>query len=379
MALRSHDGVRFQLAWIEEKKATLTVTNSKGDVQISTLVDFDKSQELQHDSSKNYPQRECMRDAPFDVQLSNDVGVPPFASSWPMSGSEGQVFVTVRQCGILDSSGTQSPRILVRDVSNDELVGDYPTTYVGNGVYRGSIPTGQKRLPHNLESCKRIESILGAVCHPIEALGPGAVVSICHALAVAIDVATIPSGEAAALMAACQSSIPTIALYCETIGQGPPGKSIAERLCEEIFENMPVPSRLKIQAWAAGLPKNIYGPAIQTPSTGPFPISLNMDLGGKSVIRTLELSPPNPSARQGYVASADIFCIPGGSVVRMSIVGTDKYARTIERPIQDTQVNGTFKLPVPGALQGVRDSVTTTLILPDKSTITKQAFLVFGG
>ena len=111
----------------------------------------------------------------------------------------GQVITHVTDCEV--EAGNIQVFTSVRDVSNGILVGRFPTQYLGSGQFTTTIPTGQLTLSKTEDVCLAVESALGVVCAGVTAMGPGGATALCNALAIALDVVTVPSGEAAFLVA----------------------------------------------------------------------------------------------------------------------------------------------------------------------------------
>lgn len=76
---------------------------------------------------------------------------------------------------------------------------------------------------------------------------------------------------------------------------------------------------------------------------------------GTPILQRFHLDPWEPVEGQSYVAYATVHCMPVGTTVKMSIVGTDGYKD--EQTTTLTSANDVVALHVPGAEQGVRDLV----------------------
>jgi hypothetical protein len=76
---------------------------------------------------------------------------------------------------------------------------------------------------------------------------------------------------------------------------------------------------------------------------------------GTPTLARFHLDPWEPVEGQSYVAYATVHCMPVGTTVKMSIVGTDGYKD--EQTTTLTSANDVVALHVPGADQGVRDLV----------------------
>lgn len=105
-------------------------------------------------------------------------------------------------------------------------------------------------------------------------------------------------------------------------------------------------------------------------------ITINYDIDGDPTIDSFILEPDFPAQGQSYVATATFHCVPVGSEITMSIVGTDGY--TNSRTTTITTTSGIAELYVPGAATGVRDVCTVVINPPYGNSITMTASLMFG-
>ena len=113
---------------------------------------------------------------------------------------------------------------------------------------------------------------------------------------------------------------------------------------------------------------------IITPETQNIRISYDID--GDPTIDSFVLTPDFPARRQSYVASASFHCVPVGSNITMSIVGTDGYSNIETSTVNAT--SGTAELWVPGAETGVRDVCEIIITPPYGQSIIMTASLMFG-
>jgi hypothetical protein len=384
------NGTHFSFEWdLAARAVIVTIVSPSGESQVSTLVDLAAQPFTARTLSVGGPataaQARARNRAPRGGIPARAVARP---STFAWTGDEptlalgstpsGQVLTSVSDCGL--PAGDLQVLTRVTDVSNSAQVGVFPAHYLGGGLFSTTIPLGQETVEANEETCAAIADALGTVCTLLDALGPAAATTICSALSAAIDFATFPSGEAALLISGCLSAIPLMETYCSTLGAAPaPGApDLAQRLCEAVFDNTVYSSQLELVSCVAALPANVCSLPQVVDAAGLFPVTLFVDLGSNSAIRTLTLDPSSPAQDQDYVATADISCLPAGSTVRLSIVGTDGYEDSVLYEIEESLSESMFDLLVPGAETGVRDTVTAELTLPGGQTKTLTAFLVFG-
>lgn len=105
-------------------------------------------------------------------------------------------------------------------------------------------------------------------------------------------------------------------------------------------------------------------------------ITISYDIDGDPTIDSFILEPDFPAKGQSYVATATFHCVPVGSEITMSIVGTDGYSNSKSVTVSTT--SGIAELHVPGAATGVRDVCTVVINPPYGESITMTASLMFG-
>lgn len=105
-------------------------------------------------------------------------------------------------------------------------------------------------------------------------------------------------------------------------------------------------------------------------------IRISYDIDGDPTIDSFVLEPDFPAEGQSYVATATFHCVPIGSKITMSIVGTDGYTNSKSETVSTT--SGIAELYVPGAATGVRDVCTVVINPPYGESITMTASLMFG-
>jgi hypothetical protein len=98
-------------------------------------------------------------------------------------------------------------------------------------------------------------------------------------------------------------------------------------------------------------------PSQNAPASGPFP-NFTIDAGVNIEIASFTTNPVDPAPGQSYVATAEITCAAPGTEVSMSIVGTDDYTDSATCIVEG---NAACNLSVPGAREGIVDTVTVTI------------------
>jgi hypothetical protein len=389
------DGTRFDLSWITTTHVALTVRTADGKTQVNTFIDLSLAPPAAGAPATVMPrpngatavaspaasslESHTVPRAGRHVTLKH---IPPVsaaalkAAAATAGGSN--VDVEVDGCG--GGPSTSAADVYVRVLSTGGVfLGEFPATTVGGGHYVATLPSGIALSVNVGEICDSLATVLDLTCQTLIEQ-PGAAAYLCVALAAAVASTGIGAPIAAGIAAACAALVAGLELYCLTLNASPvPGApSLAEMICGSQALNRTFTSDVVLVPLVIALPADVVGSPIQAPGDGPFP-NLLVDLGGNTTIRSLTLNPPNPAALESYVATADIFCLPAGTIVTMSIVGTDGYTDSSSTTIQTTEQDGTFMLFVPGAATpGIQDVDTATVVLPTGQTITLDASLVFG-
>ena len=85
-----------------------------------------------------------------------------------------------------------------------------------------------------------------------------------------------------------------------------------------------------------------------------------IQLAGAAGIETIVTDPVDPIPQNGYTITVGTVCVPAGTLLTMQVVGTDDYAPspTIVTLTESVREGTLF---VPGAEQGIKDTITVTL------------------
>ncbi|MFM0380092.1 hypothetical protein PQQ72_24080 [Paraburkholderia strydomiana] len=303
------------------------------------------------------------------------------------------ITVNTTQCGDVSSVGP------VRvGVSAGTYSSTYPAANIGNGIYLAYIPNFSKKTAVNLETVKTIltgvKTIINTICgqNPTFLLATGTVACVASSSAMAASGVAAPL--AAAWISLCENAVAASLVYCEltnlakiplpsgtTTGSDiPTGAGTAFSKVEDYFISK-IPSDVNlatIQAYTDSVG------AVSRSDTAEIPVnasaaSLRLDDNFLKV-SPISLVPSAPAARQPYVASADLTCMPAGASV-ISVVGSDGYRNSNQHTFTDSLTKKfTVTLTVPGAQNaGVQDNVslTVTRVLGGLPPLTVSASLVF--
>ena len=268
-------------------------------------------------------------------------------------------------------------KTLTRCKGVKEATGLY-TVHIPKSFYQETVDT-QKIA----EGCDKVSSMMGKVCYLSGGVNLMQKLAICTQIAYAITASTGGAAIEASLIfeGACASASALLELYCNTLGYGPQdpsAPSLSDLVCQ-VIENYAdkYASRVTLLPYVYAIPNNIYGQPLDVDLTTGYIPDSDISWGGSANIASFKLIPSTPSAGVNYVAVAELRCLPEDTFIQMSIIGTDGYTDSVYYTITSDQQNYTAELYVPGAVEGVRDECNITITLPDGTTLTKDASLVF--
>ncbi len=380
--IQSFNGVSFKINWTSATNIVITALAADGSVQVNLPVNLA--------SQTNGPSTgECgLCDLPLETELPNE---NQQINRAPRSGrtvsltvtnsnqdddmipnqSVGTSTVNVKRCGSPVNDAIVG--ITVVPSNNPQSAYNVPAVFSSAGAYRASIPIQQSAGQGAEDICQNIAGTLGSGCDALSVIPPGAELTICAAIGTAVGALNPAAG--AAVFAACDIGFVASRLYCETLGWSPvPGApSILELVCgniSEVVDRFAIGNLLLVPVVFIPGKGVVSGQNGQTvPGTGPLP-TFNIDAGGQVEIVTFTTNPADPAPFQNYIAEALISCAPPNTRVTISIVGTDSYSDSATATING---DANVTLTVPGAEQGVSDTVTVTVT----NGPTRRIFLVF--
>lgn len=372
-AITTTEGASIEFNWTGGASAVLTAISAGGEVQVETTVDTSTAKApprvRRPTETVGVPARDGRR---LHVRAMD----PSEAASqrWTARGAKrsasaaatgtSQVFVYVTRCGSAVDG-------VLTSVTLDNPYSELPNTYTAfptgaPGEYVATLPTEpvSRAGDRAKEICESLESVLSTGCTAAK-LAAGQETYVCASLAAAIDAALLgPTGEGVSILAACEAGFAALRAYCETLGadggEGTPSiaskficgniKSVVDRAVQNSS------GTLSLQAWASG--KGLtpaHSDAQNVSPTGPFPSLAIAFPDAGPIVHPITLSPADPSAGQDYVASVRVECLETGSLVTLSVAGSDDYADSTSAGASgDT----TLQLVVPGAEAGVADLIS---------------------
>jgi hypothetical protein len=295
--------------------------------------------------------------------------------------SSGIVRVQIERCGETPADDFPWVRLHVRDQGNSTDLGTFPMQHMGNGLYQTSIPVGQEVWSTWQSDCIEMAELLGYSCTAIDGLGPAGQILLCPQLSAALAASGIGAAITPQFFVACEALMAAQEVLCMTLNYGNnSGPSLAEMLCGLIPEDRSFSSMLELTPYIHAFPADIMGNTIQVEADQVGTFTIGFDIGSQPGISSLTLDPAAPPAGVDYLASSIVYCITPGTVVTMSVVGTDGYTDSWTEMVDESYPQAICRLSVPGAAAGVQDEVTIR-ITPSGSypVVTRTSSLVFGG
>lgn len=342
------NGCVFNYEWESSTKVIVTATTPDGGYEVRIPVDFSET------STKSYGDQEFKN---IRSNISTEIRVEPITTTEKSIGKNklagAFLSVDVEKCGEKFNDAQVWVKITPWEGGNLYL----PHIEGQDGSYAAFAPTFDEPVDYN-KLCQSIVGYLDLGCNFVKDVDATAG---CTALGVAIDFLTIPSGEAALIIAACKGSWTALQAYCKTLGESGNGDtSIGSYLCNLIvskIENPPTAPSYTARAIAIIPGEGTEDGGIQPFTPGStFGPSWSIDASGEKKIKNFKTDPFDPAPEQSYIASAKIYCPEEtGTDVNISIVGTDGYTNSKTVTLYETSI---ITLNVPGASQGVNDKIT---------------------
>lgn len=368
------NGVRMLLEWLDESSAALTLIYLETGEQLNTIVYFDEGRQerMSHPSNTRNGSTSMTIDSNPKIKNESD----------HCSTKTAQGFLYGTACGGMQGYGTYWVNVYKAVGVYDMFIGSLPCTHVVDNKYRYTIPDGLFEHHHiNVaDICNGVLGTVNNVCTLIEGAGPAGMQYICISISAAIASAGVSAPAAAAFLVVCEGVNAALTFYCNTLGYSPaPGApSLSEGFCE-FFRNLDYnwTDPIKLVPVLNALPHDVYGTGIWYEYGNLNPSPLYVDSGGNPAINSFELIPSAPVAYQGYEAIAHLSCLPIGTLITMSIVGTDGYTNSQSQTIQTDNPYFDATLHVPGSYSGVYDVCTVVVTPPGGPSLTKTASLVF--
>ncbi len=381
------NGVRMLLEWLDESSAALTLVEPSTGEQLNTVVYFDgRNQTDRINYSTNTRKGSAVMKIDVssntnysDQQLCEKNGITGYVIGYTchdMPDNNGPYYVRAFKKNLGDYYGYGIP------------IGYFPCRHVSDNQFEYTIP--ENIFPtHEIDMqavCEPIASFLSNICSvylSYGGAGPIFTTTVCAAVTTVIATyASLGTGliGAAAYTEACAAISAALSAYCSTFGYSPGSgaPSLGEYLCGLIKPIRWTETSIRLVSYLNAWPHDVVGSSVIYEKGSGQPDYLYVASSGNPAITSFTLDPPAPAVEQSYIATAHIVCVPYGTNITMSIVGTDGYTNSETQYISQSVPYLDATLWVPGAHEsGIYDVCTTTVVLPDGTTLTKTASLVF--
>ena len=376
------NGTIFNYDWLSDDEVALNIECNDGINQINTefnLADLEseKSIIINNNASIRDPGDSCFDLDFFPFEIEDHQNFQQNLKSVAGYGTTHNLYTT--SCG---APTNQNPyRVYLYDQSGSVLLKELSAEFVSKGHYSITIPSGSAPSIDPQSAVEKLTAILSPYCDAAGLAGAALSPAACAYIAAKLALTGIGVSVAPAVGTACAGITSALAIYCATLGaSGPNGsQSIMDKINEQkLLENFTLTGDMRLHVRFQAMPKDI---------TKAFTISegvssvLNAELSenAKPRINSLDLSPSSPAANQNYTISVSIFCVPPGSTVTISMVGSDGWTQNSDYTVSDASESaGTYKMTVLGGASGVKDEINVEVSTPDGQTITRSASLIFG-
>lgn len=384
------NGVRFQFEWLSETETAITLIDPETNEQLNTVIDFSGKGNTPQATSRNTTLTRRSGDTTLSLvpvpNKDKNEEVSQNSRALSRAGITGSVYL--EQCGSPTSAQCWVDVYDYSDLSGSfgrgKYRGRFMCTEVGDGHYQFNLP-GNYHEHHDIaDYCDGINNVIGKVCglNAWTAPGTGAKEYLCLQISAYIASGLVTAPVAGKFLLACEATSIALDATCSLINgnmdlpEGTP--TLVDGACGLLREmDLTWDTPLFLVPVVNALPSCIYG-IPQIYEAGSVLEPMKVVWGSHPIINSFTLSPPNPAHGVSYQAIADLICLPIGTKVTMSIVGTDNYTDSKTTTVATGEnIRYQATLYVPGAETGVKDVCTVTIVTPSGETISKKASLVF--
>jgi len=303
--------------------------------------------------------------------------VPPVDRS--TTKAAGSTVVTVSQC--------QAPvdnAAVTLNVSVGDQTFDLPGVPTGGGRYEITLPTvaSSQGGVSGQTSCQEFVDRVGGGCQSLDRLDDLDIPGICRSLAETMA-SNLPDDDdldtnlegAVDFMESCSFSLYAAKLSCDSAGGRSPQQRqnfVCNNVVEEVDRSLDAlggSATFTVTARVPGSADIVSDIASNVNTSGPFP---DFDFSTSDVVAINDFftDPIDPAPGESYLATARISCAPNNTPVLMTITGTDGFTGSNQCTISGS---GECNLQVPGASQGIRDTITVEV----EGGPTRQIQIVF--
>lgn len=380
ISISTSTGVTVDLDWIDNTKAAVKAYNPQDNSYINTIwilgeLPQDESQSAKSKSISNSKATRQNREATMSI-LPEIFDVKPRILSRGILNEdvEGfqEVHLWITQC---DASYNSKSWLELRSEKDNTLISRiYESYHLTKGSYIYEVPISSYPTSYpNEEWCKRFDNILNVTGVGLQWLAgmEGGLAVWLNWAAVTTGVGAIPAVVVDALVVVTAGAN----LFVQCINDAGGISNIMQSFNPEWYYKEVISSDLIVIPHVLVRGNYEVGEKYKMNALdGDQFIHYNIE--DDPIINSFILQPAYPNAGQGYTATADYHCMPSGSKITLSIIGTDGYTDSKTEILNS--VSGTATLSVPGAASGVYDVCTVTIVTPEGETYSMQASLVFG-
>lgn len=379
-AINSSNGALIEFEWISATSAVVKAHSYVDNIYISTVVDFDGNgcdMIVQNDVSNSARMRKgnlSLQIRPQEEEQLSFAQMQTMSSPWhPVDELPNiqEVLLWIYQC---DNSYDAKNYLRLLDATTGEMILRY-TQYerLSKGDYIYKIPVSSyPAKATNKELCKNIDETLNNIQNVLDKtlVVSDQIIVALNIVAFSTGIGLIPTVVTDAIVIAANAANCGMQLLKDYGGIS----GLMRRTYSDWYYKEYVLDNLAISPVAFNAQKTVVGDKHKINLTEDF-FLVALDMQGTPMVKSFELNPSYPGRGVAYEATAEYHCIPEGSQITLSIVGTDGY-----KEMQTSRISGsgTAVLYVPGAETGVCDVCEVVIDLPSGESINMRASLVFG-
>lgn len=378
IAISTNTGVTVDFDWVDAGKAAVKAYNPETNTYINTLWILGELPDENLSKSRSaYTTQNSRLGKNVEMQILPEIfDIKPKILSRGIlnEGIEGfqEVHLWITQC---DASYNSKSWLELRSEKDNTLISRIYESYhltKGSYIYEVPISSYPTSCP-NEEWCKKFDNILNVTGVGLQWLAgmEGGLAVWLNWAAVTTGVGAIPAVVVDALVVVTAGAN----LFVQCINDAGGISNIMQSFNPEWYYKEVISSDIIVipHVLVRGNYEAGEGYKINALEGDEF---IHYNIEDDPIINSFVLDPAYPSEGQGYTATADFHCMPSGSVITLSIVGTDGYTNSKTETI--STVSGTATLYVPGAASGVYDVCNVNITTPNGETYSMQASLVFG-
>jgi hypothetical protein len=380
-----YNGVLFEFKLVSPGRTALTITTPDGDFQLNTLYSPNGRIGVEETiRTSNSPRQ----NVPIKIKDITPI-IHPVSEKKGAKISSGRIEINVTKCGF-PGYGDVYVSIYTKDPEQKFLTKVKASRTGKDGVYIADIPQLNIPKPISGDIFSAVASTLDTVCDVVEFLQLPPQISVqygtmfCAALSSTLTL-TVPATAPflPQIFVGCEVLTTSILAICSSnlvqiVNKGLNAKiSETEKVVDFVTKKLNETTKeILVFPEVYGIPKNIIGKYKVFPLNNPIG-ALSLELSNETFIRKMILNPPSPSNGQSYDVNMEIDCLPSGSSIDVSVVGTDGFSKRDKYSVVQSLPSKTFSIKVPGAKGGVRDKISLTVTIPGGKTVKREASLVF--